>query len=329
MQNADIIRNGGEIRDNQLIPCMPAVMPGQYLPVEYGADGRPILDAEICQVVVDDYVRHFDRASLSVCLVTPMHPSTCPSCSDRLLNLMVQERVNPEQMLTASGNGRTVTINTGNASDKQSYTGQLYGIHPDEPLDWNHPELVKYWGCVIYKAAYLEFPTSSGRAAYGRVSQLRIGDRVLVTRNNYAAGMFNGDTGMLVGYLENPEPKGEDLLVIAPDTPRADGSAYCCIRESRFNEIELGYCLTVHKTQGSEYGHVVLALPQSLPYKPICNRSLLYTAETRAKSSITVVGQTGTVWACIQKLPPARRTKLVERVLEPDGYVTDPDLSIF
>ena len=107
------------------------------------------------------------------------------------------------------------------------------------------------------------------------------------------------------------------------------GDRYCCIRSSRFNDLELGYALTVHKTQGSEYDHVILALPQMLTYKPLCYRSLLYTAETRAKQSVTAIGRLDTVWACIQRLQPVRNTMLIQRILGPDGYVTDPDLSIF
>ena len=129
----------------------------------------------------------------------------------------------------------------------------------------------------------------------------RVGDRVMQTRNNYdimwvkgapartggedepaprgepGAGLYNGD----VGYIEDMDPEAqtaylrfEDRLVPYPF--------------DQMTELELAYAVTVHKSQGSEYRAVILALPKCPP--GLVTRGLLYTAVTRARELLIVAG---------------------------------------
>ena len=105
---------------------------------------------------------------------------------------------------------------------------------------------------------------------------LRLGDRVIQTRNNYDLGVFNGDTGILVALRD------DDIVVDFGDqrTVHYDSDALL--------DLDHAYCLTVHRAQGSEWPGVVLLA--SSQYGPILTRNLLYTAITRARRAVVIVG---------------------------------------
>ncbi|WP_153163053.1 exodeoxyribonuclease V subunit alpha [Zoogloea sp. 1C4] len=104
------------------------------------------------------------------------------------------------------------------------------------------------------------------------------GRPVLVTRNDYGLGLMNGDIGIT---LELP---GGVLRVAFP---AGDGSAGIkWVQPSRLQAVETVFALTVHKSQGSEFTHVAMALPESL--SPILTRELIYTGITRAKQWFTL-----------------------------------------
>ncbi len=117
---------------------------------------------------------------------------------------------------------------------------------------------------------------------------LRVGDKVMQIKNNYdlefvrdngeyGSGVFNGD----VGFVTEIDAKGGVLKVRFDDK-------VATYFQADFSQLELAYAVTVHKSQGSEYDYVILPLfeiPQKLKY-----RNLLYTAVTRAKKMLIVVG---------------------------------------
>ena len=124
----------------------------------------------------------------------------------------------------------------------------------------------------------------------------RLGDKVMQIKNDYdlewvrgaepGIGVFNGDIGFIVEMDEQ-----ENALTVAFDDGRVveyDAPA--------LEELELSYCISVHKSQGSEFDCVVLPLingPQML-----MTRNLLYTAVTRAKKLVVIVGRE----ACVQRM---------------------------
>jgi len=117
----------------------------------------------------------------------------------------------------------------------------------------------------------------------------RVGDRVMQVRNNYdimwkktdgseaGLGIFNGD----IGVIEQINPDTE-LITIRFEDKLADYTT------ELLGELELAYAITVHKSQGSEFPAVVLVAADAP--KRLMSRNLLYTAVTRAKSYLVVVG---------------------------------------
>jgi exodeoxyribonuclease V alpha subunit len=102
------------------------------------------------------------------------------------------------------------------------------------------------------------------------------GDKVIHTKNNYDLDVMNGDCGIVVNV---------DPLVVKYDG-RADPVVYQPTDEE---QVRLAYCLTVHKTQGSEYPCVVVVVKKSQA-SLLHDRSWIYTAATRAKRTLVVLG---------------------------------------
>ncbi len=134
----------------------------------------------------------------------------------------------------------------------------------------------------------------------------REGDRVMQIRNNYdilwkkadssmvGTGMFNGD----IGIIKRIDPSMEQVTV-AFDDKQTDYDF------SQLNELEPAYAMTVHKSQGSEYRAVVLSAWNGSQY--LLNRSVLYTAITRARELLIIVGREETVAVMTQNAKVGRR----------------------
>jgi len=109
------------------------------------------------------------------------------------------------------------------------------------------------------------------------------GRPVLVTRNDYGLALMNGDIGITLAL---PSPDGDGPLRVA--FPAGDGSGGIkWVQPSRLQAIETVYALTVHKSQGSEFTHTAMALPERL--NPILTRELVYTGITRAKRWFSLI----------------------------------------
>lgn len=109
------------------------------------------------------------------------------------------------------------------------------------------------------------------------------GEAVIARDNDYQRGVFNGDHGVIARVAEDDGAHHYRAVF-----PRADGSYGVFHLDAMRHQIELAYAMTVHKSQGSELDHVALVLPPS--DLPLLTRELLYTAVTRARRSVTVVG---------------------------------------
>ena len=137
-----------------------------------------------------------------------------------------------------------------------------------------------------------------GRKAPG--SDWYPGRPVMVTRNDYSIGLFNGDIGIAV-------QQGERLRVLFP-TPDGD---WCAVAPARLPEHDTVYAMTVHKSQGSEFGTVWLALPAA-PGAAL-TRALIYTAITRARQRFVLAGNPAVLAAGVENAP-ARHSGLAERL---------------
>lgn len=134
----------------------------------------------------------------------------------------------------------------------------------------------------------------------------REGDRVMQIRNNYdivwkrkdgtavGNGIFNGDVGRITAI----DQQSETMTVLFDDKEVAYDFA-------QLGELELAYAMTVHKSQGSEYRAVVMPLWNGSPY--LLSRSVLYTAITRARELLIIVGREETVAAMTQNAKKNRR----------------------
>jgi len=113
-----------------------------------------------------------------------------------------------------------------------------------------------------------------------------LGRPVMVTRNDYALGLMNGDVGVT---LHGPSGgSGEPSLRVAfPDG--LGGIRW--VLPSRLQDVETVFAMTVHKSQGSEFDHVALVLPDHM--SAVVTRELLYTAITRARVRFTLVAPEG------------------------------------
>lgn len=134
----------------------------------------------------------------------------------------------------------------------------------------------------------------------------RTGDRVMQIRNNYdimwkkqdgsavGTGIFNGDVGVITAIDHQME-----TVTVAFDDREADYDF------TQLGELEPAYAVTVHKSQGSEYRAVVLTAWSGSPY--LLSRSVLYTAITRARDLLIIVGRAETVAAMTENAKRGRR----------------------
>ena len=140
---------------------------------------------------------------------------------------------------------------------------------------------------------------------YGDFS-FREGDRVMQIRNNYdimwkkcdgsavGTGVFNGDIGTITAM----DPQMETLTVVFDDRE-------VTYDFTQLGELEPAYAMTVHKSQGSEYRAVILCAWNGSPY--LLSRSVLYTAITRAREMLIIVGRQETVAAMTENARKGRR----------------------
>jgi exodeoxyribonuclease V alpha subunit len=135
-----------------------------------------------------------------------------------------------------------------------------------------------------------------------------LGRPVLVTANDYRLGLYNGDLGVVVA--------GAERAVVA--FPAAD-EAYL-VAPARLDSVETVHAMTIHKSQGSEFDHVVVVLPPAS--SRLATRELLYTAVTRARRHVTVIGDRDAVTAAVERR--IMRSSGLGRALWPDESVAAP-----
>lgn len=144
---------------------------------------------------------------------------------------------------------------------------------------------------------------------------LRAGDRVIQTANNYTLNVFNGDVGTILSVH-----KGEVLVAI--DERGSTRDVTYSLDQAR--ALELAYALTIHKSQGSEFNHVVVVVHSTHTF--VLNRALLYTAITRTRKRVTIVGDHQGIKSAINSQhKEVRNTTLVERIRGELDEVIVPD----
>jgi exodeoxyribonuclease V alpha subunit len=147
------------------------------------------------------------------------------------------------------------------------------------------------WGDVI-RSAVLGQTSARRRRWY-------VGRPIMVTANDAINRLFNGDVGVVVdhdGRTQVAMREGQGIRWLAP---------------AQFDQVDEWWAMTIHKSQGSEFTHAVIVLPEV--GSPILSRELLYTGVTRARTRLTVVGDEDAVRAAVGR-PVARASGLAERL---------------
>lgn len=129
----------------------------------------------------------------------------------------------------------------------------------------------------------------------------KVGDRVIQTKNNYDDGVMNGE----VGHITFIDKKNRTVTTQFDDNK-------VTYRYNQLWQIKLAYAITIHRSQGSEYKAVVIPVVESMS---MMQRNLLYTAVTRAKQLVVLVGNQAAVQEAIADVSATERwTALVARI---------------
>lgn len=140
----------------------------------------------------------------------------------------------------------------------------------------------------------------------------RIGDKVLQLVNDAEQNVFNGDMGEIVGitYAKDSEEKTDELTI------RFD-AVEVTYKRNEWHKITLSYCCSIHKSQGSEFKMVIL--PMVHQYQRMLQRNLLYTAVTRSKDLLILLGEVRAFEVAVSHESATRRTTLQQRIAEASG----------
>jgi len=172
--------------------------------------------------------------------------------------------------------------------------------------------------------SYINRPSDTKAEIVFRETIFRENDKVMQIKNNYqavwerkgyhgitveeGAGVFNGD----VGTIRNIDKELNEVTVEFED------NKYVVYSYQALEELELAYAITVHKSQGSEYPAVVMPILGGTSL--LLHRNLLYTAVTRAKKCVTIVGSKDTVYQMIDNERQQKRyTTLKTGIIEMNG----------
>ena len=171
---------------------------------------------------------------------------------------------------------------------------------------------------VLLQQALNPRPAEEDRLKYGD-TEFRLGDKVIQTKNDYdiewtrrtpdgpewGAGIFNGD----MGFITRVDPENQELTVCFDEDREVE---YC---RDDLQNLDLAYCLSVHKAQGSEFPVVIM--PVMGGPSMLLTRNLFYTALTRAREMVVLVGREEIIRRMVENDHIARRyTTLALRLAE-------------
>lgn len=135
---------------------------------------------------------------------------------------------------------------------------------------------------------------------------LREGDKVLQLINRGEDEVYNGDIGIISRIYDKSETESKsDEIIVSYDNNKE-----ILYSRREFDQLTLAYCTSIHKAQGSEYPLVIL--PIVTRYSRMLQKDILYTAVTRAKKSLTMLGNPNSFYQAVSNVRPPRRTNLKE-----------------
>ena len=175
--------------------------------------------------------------------------------------------------------------------------GDIFAVQVLSPM-YRNPCGVDNLNTIIQQKVNPPSP-EKGEYQNGKVL-FRVGDKVMQKQNNYDKGVFNGDIGRIFAI-------NEDIVYVS--YPEKDVT----YQGMEMDDVALAYAVTVHKSQGSEYHTVIMAAVTS--HAIMMQRNLFYTAVTRAKRKVILVGMKAAVQRAVSNNRTSRRfTLLAERL---------------
>lgn len=137
----------------------------------------------------------------------------------------------------------------------------------------------------------------------------RIGDKVLHLVNSPEFNVFNGDMGEITGitYAKDTDDKVDEMTLLFDETE-------VTYKRQEWNKFTLAYACSIHKSQGSEFQMVILPLVKQ--YGRMLQRKLIYTAVTRSKDFLILLGETEAFRLAIESEMIPRQTTLRHRLVE-------------
>jgi len=227
---------------------------------------------------------------------TSRYPDLLPEAHDDYLRL----RANPQPDAADRLLKQLVAVNADLSAEGKPNPRQGYGYYrdvirqhrPTDPMQydpWAEQALHAFdafqvlsalrrgrWGVeeLNQRIATWLFPKES-------LSHWYEGRPVMITRNDYNLGLMNGDIGIAL------KDHAGKLRVAFPAVDPLAETKIRWLSPMRLPDVETAFAITVHKSQGSEFNHVVLALPETK--SPVLTRELIYTGITRAKENFTLL----------------------------------------
>ena len=122
-------------------------------------------------------------------------------------------------------------------------------------------------------------------------------------------GVFNGD----MGYIDQINKQSGEVCVTFDDGRRAGYSI------AELEDLVHSYAITIHKSQGSEFDAVIIPILGGNPM--LYNKNLLYTAVTRAKKMVVLIGKKGNIYHMIKNQTMVKRNTLLKRFLQEENYL--------
>ena len=274
-----------------------ALLPGTMLILVGDADQLPsvgagnvlrdLIAADVFQTVRLDQIFRQAQESLIITNAHRINRGEYPVIRSRDTDFFLERREDAQQA------AQSVIALVQNRLPKYLGVDSLRGIQVMAPM--KKGPLGVYALNAALQAA-LNPPRRAGDELPRQDCVFRIGDKVMQIKNDYdiewergaerGEGVFNGD----IGYIRNISRADREITVEFDDGRRA------VYDEGMLDEIELSYCISVHKSQGSEFDAVVL--PLLTGPRMLMSRNLLYTAVTRAKRLVVVVGRE----ACMRQM---------------------------
>ncbi|NLO38640.1 MAG: ATP-dependent RecD-like DNA helicase [Ruminiclostridium sp.] len=300
---------------------LKAVQPGTRLVLVGDADQLPsvgpgrilsdMIESGLLEVAYLNQIFRQAEESLIVVNAHRINQGECPEMNRPDSDFFFVPRVVPQDAAAAVLELCTVRI------------PEKFGLDPMKDIQVLSPAKRGAAGVFSLNAALqarLNPPSANRKEKASRDMVFREGDRVMQIKNNYTLswtstsdegiqsvgeGVFNGDMGIVRAI----NPKDSTLTVLFDDGKVAEYDF------ENLDELELSYAITVHKSQGSEFPAVVISLA-GIPSMLTC-RNLLYTAVTRAKQLVVLVGDMGTIQNMIANMTEKERyTGLKERLAE-------------